>query len=141
MKKEYDEEEIWKDRKRFMGMPLSFTKYSVKNNRLYQSTGLFSSTENELLLYRIVDLKLNRTLVNKLFGVGTITIFTRDDSEKEIQLIRIKKSRQVRDLLSKMVEEERRKLKIQGKEIYGSSKGNYESDEYYDGDLDEQDDN
>ena len=124
-----------------MGMPLSFTKYSVKNNRLYQSTGLFSSTENELLLYRIVDLKLSRTLVNKLFGVGTITIFTRDDSEKEIQLIRIKKSRQVRDLLSKMVEEERRKLKIQGKEIYGSSKGNYESDECYDGDLDEQDNN
>ena len=74
-----EQELIWKDRKRFMGMPLSFTKYSVKNNRLYQSTGLFSSTENELLLYRIVDLKLNRTLVNKLFGVGTITIFTRDE--------------------------------------------------------------
>ena len=34
---------IWQDRKHFMWFPISFTKYEIKNDRLYQETGLFST--------------------------------------------------------------------------------------------------
>jgi len=112
-------EVVWKDRKRFMGMPLSFTRYYIKSGRFYVSKGLLNSEENELLLYRIMDIKLNRSLVNKIFGVGSITLFTADKTDPELKIIRIKHSEKVRDTFSNMVEEARAKMRIRGKEIYG----------------------
>lgn len=111
----------WKDRKRFLGLPLSFTRYAVKDQRLYYTKGFFNTTEEELLLYRILDIKLNRTLGDKLVGVGTITLFTADKTNPKLELIRIKKPKQVRDLLSKLVEGERVRINIHGKELYGVS--------------------
>ena len=113
------EELIWKDRKRFLGLPLSFTRYSIKGIRFFVSKGLFNTEENELLLYRIMDIKYNRTLADRIFGVGTITLFTADTTDSEIKILRVKKSQKVRDLLSKMVEEERTRVRARGKELFG----------------------
>lgn len=111
----------WKDRKRYLGLPLSFTRYSIKDQRLYYSKGFFNTTEEELLLYRILDIKLNRTFGDKLVGVGTITLFTADKTNPKLELIRIKKPKTVRDLISKLVESERVRINIHGKELYGVS--------------------
>lgn len=111
---------IWKDRKRFLGLPLSFTKYVVKNNRLYTSTGFLSTKEEELLLYRILDFKLDITLWNRIFNVGTITLFTCDETDKELKLIKIKRPKEVRDILSDLVEQKRGEIKIKGREMYGA---------------------
>ena len=114
-------EYVWKDRKRILGLPLSFTKYSISNQRLYYAKGFFNTTEDELLLYRILDVKLNRSLGDKLVGVGTITLYTADKTNPELKLERIKKPKQIRDLISKLVEEERVRHNIRGKELYGVS--------------------
>ena len=74
MSKSKKAECIWKDRKRYLGLPLSFTKYAVKDQRLYYTKGFFNTTEEELLLYRVLDIKLNRTFGDKLVGVGTVTL-------------------------------------------------------------------
>ena len=111
----------WKDRKRYLGLPLSFTRYAVRDQRLYYSKGFFNTTEDELLLYRILDIKLNRTFGDKLVGVGTITLYTADKTNPELKLTRVKTPVRVRDLISKMVEEERLHLNIRGKELYGVS--------------------
>ena len=64
---------LWQSRKRnFLGLPWSFTKYSLDEERLYINTGLFTSTEDEVRLYRITDVTLKRGLGQKLFGMGTI---------------------------------------------------------------------
>jgi uncharacterized membrane protein YdbT with pleckstrin-like domain len=112
-------EYVWKDRKRILGLPLTFTRYMIREQRLYYSKGFFNTTEDELLLYRILDIKLNRTFGDKLVGVGTITLFTADKSTPQLNLERIKKPQHVRDLISKMVEDERTRLNIRGKELYG----------------------
>lgn len=112
---------LWKDRKRFLGLPLSFTKYAIRDQRLYYSKGFFNTVENEMLLYRILDLKLNMTLGNKIFGVGTVTLYTADKTHPELKLIRIKNPGKVRDLISRLVEEERSRLNIRGKEMVGVS--------------------
>ena len=117
--------EIWSDRKRILGLPISFTKYTIKKNRLYSSTGLFSTKEDELLLYRILDFKLEITLINKIFGVGTITLYTCDETDRELKLIRIKNPKEVRDLLSEIVEEARNQNKVKGREMFGVSRGEY----------------
>jgi hypothetical protein len=110
---------LWKDRKRFLGMPISFTRYSIDANRFYTKIGFFRTVTNELLLYRIMDIKLVRTLGQKLFGVGTITLFTADQSDNQIIVKSIKNSEKVRRLLSNMVEDERNKRRLVGRELYG----------------------
>lgn len=113
------DELIWKDRKRYLGLPLSFTRYSIKGIRLFLSIGLFNVEENELLLYRVMDIKYNRTLADRIFGVGTITLFTADKTNSELKILRVKNSQKVRDLISKLVEQERAKVRVRGKELYG----------------------
>ncbi|MHB1483669.1 MAG: PH domain-containing protein [Saccharofermentanales bacterium] len=122
------QELIWKDRKRYFGLPLSFTRYSIRGVRFYISKGLLRIEENELLLYRIMDIKLNRTITDRIFGVGTITLYTVDKTDSVIKVIRIKKPAQVRDLISRMVEEERTKVRVRGKEIFGVGDDNSDDD-------------
>ena len=110
---------LWQDRKRILGMPISFTKYLIKNNRLYVSKGLFSTNENEILLYRILDFNLQRTLLDKILGVGTIKLITCDPTDKELYLEKIKKPKEIRDMLSDLVERQRKELNIKGREMYG----------------------
>jgi uncharacterized membrane protein YdbT with pleckstrin-like domain len=109
----------WKDRKRFLGMPLSFTRYRLENNRLYINKGFFSTIEDELVMYRVLDVRLKRSLWDKLFGVGTVTLYTADETHKELVLQKIKRSSQVRTMISEIAEQERAKLGIKGRELYG----------------------
>ncbi len=113
------DEVIWSDRKRILGMPISFTKYELKNKRIYTSRGLFLTSEDEVLLYRILDFSLERTLLDRILGVGTVTLYTCDKSDKELKLEKIKNPKAVRDMLSNLVEDERRKLNLKGREMYG----------------------
>ena len=119
----------WKDRKRFLGMPLSFTKYRLEDNRLFVSRGFFTTVEDELVMYRILDVKLRRTFWDKVFGVGTVTLFTADETNKELKLERIKTSKKVRDMMSVIAESERAKIGIKGRELYGVAENEFEGDQ------------
>lgn len=112
---------VWKDRKHFMWFPISFIKYEIKNERLYQETGLFNTHYDELLLYRITDLCLKRSLAQKIFGTGTIILSTKADSDKEVLLKNIKNPKKVKDLISRLVEEARDRKKIVGKEFFNDT--------------------
>ncbi|WP_294578271.1 PH domain-containing protein [uncultured Thomasclavelia sp.] len=120
---------IWQDRKHFMWFPFSFTKYEIKNERLYQETGLISTHYDELLLYRVTDLCLKRSLAQKIFGTGTIVLYTKADSDKEVLLKNIKNPKEVKDLVSKLVEEARNRKKVVGKEFFNND---IEIDDDYD---------
>ncbi|WP_346677642.1 PH domain-containing protein [Erysipelatoclostridium sp. An173] len=112
---------VWKDRKHFLWFPISFTKYEIKNERLYQETGLFNTHYDELLLYRITDLCLKRSLAQKIFGTGTIVLSTKADSDKEVLLKNVKNPKEVKDLISHLVEEARDRKKVVGKEFFDDS--------------------
>ena len=118
----------WKDRKRFLGMPLSFTKYRLENNRIFVSRGLFTTVEDELVMYRILDVRLRRTFWDKVFGVVTVTIYTGDETNKELKLEKIKNSKKVRDMMSEIAESERAKIGIKGRELYGVAENVFEGD-------------
>jgi uncharacterized membrane protein YdbT with pleckstrin-like domain len=122
-------ETLWKDRKHFMWWPLSFQRYEVRNDRLYQSNGFFTTTLDELLLYRITDLTMKQTLLQRLFGTGTILLSTRGDSSSIVKLENIKNPRAVRDFLSQEVERSRIRSNVVGREFYGHSHTNEELEE------------
>ena len=112
---------IWKDRKHFMWFPFSFTTYEVRNDRLYEQQGLFTTHYDEVLLYRVVDLCLTRSFSQKIFGTGTITLYTKADSDKEIYLRNIKNPLEVKELLSKTIEKIRDDRKVIGKEFFNNN--------------------
>ena len=116
-----DEAILWKDRKRILGMPISFTVYSIDNNRLYVKKGLFNSIMDELLLYRILDIKLSRNLFQKIFRVGTITLSTADKTNPVLEIKNVKNSDKIRRLISNIVERERNEKRIMGKEMFGAA--------------------
>ncbi len=115
------EQVIWKDRKHHLWFPLSLTSYRVEEGRLYVNTGLLSSREDECLLYRILDITMTRTLAQRLFGTGTIELNTRDQSTPVIRIENIKRPREVKRLLSDLIEKERISKRIVGKDMYGAS--------------------
>ena len=101
------DEVLWRDRKRYLGLPLSFTRYEITEERLIKHRGFFKTITDELLIYRIMDIQLVRTLGQKIFGVGTVTLISVDKTTPLIELQNIKRSDRVRRLLSKMIEEQR----------------------------------
>ncbi len=99
---------LWKGRKRTVfGLPLSFTVYRLTENILTIKTGFFNTREEEVRLYRIMDITLNRTFGEKIFGLGTIHCCSADKSTPEFDIKRIKHPREVRTLLSDLVEKAR----------------------------------
>ena len=127
---------LWQDRKHFMWFPFSFTKYYIEDDRLMVKEGFFSTTLNETLLYRIVDLTFHQSFAGKIFGTGDIIVKAKADSTPELVLKNIKKPMEVRSLLSKAVEESRQKRNVVGKEFYGDEMGMMHMDMDMDGDCD-----
>ena len=68
----------WKDRKRtIFGLPWSFTVYKLTDEKLLIETGVFSKNEEEIRLYRIMDVTLKRSLEQRLFGLGGDAVYYR----------------------------------------------------------------
>lgn len=125
---------IWKDRKRiFFGLPWSFTKYSLSEDRLFISTGFFSGKEDEVRLYRIMDISLERKLWQRMCGLGTIKCCSADKTMGDFEIRNIKKSREVKEMLSNMVEDERTKKKVSSREFMDHDRDDF--DDYDDHDT------
>lgn len=111
---------IWKERKRnALGLPWTFTKYALTDDRLFITSGLLKTVEDEVRLYRIMDLSLSQTLSQKIFGIGTILVSSADKSMRDFEIKNIKKPRDVKEQLSKLVEENRDKKRVTNREFMG----------------------
>lgn len=121
---------LWRDKKRYLGLPISFTTYSVSNDRLFRDTGIFNRKYEEVLLYRVRDISLSRSLGQMLFGVGTITIFSSDKSANKLEIVNVKSPKQVKELIHELVEE----AKVRRGFRFGEYGGAYDCpEEHFDG--------
>ena len=125
-------EYIWKDRKRYFGMPISFTRYAMSEDRLFTSVGFLNIKDDEILLYRVRDIDTNRTLWQRLFGVGTVTVMSSDKTMPTLVLKNIKDPVGVKELLHAQVEEIKMKRRVRVGEIMTS---NMDDDDDLDDDL------
>ena len=124
---------IWKDRKRiFFGLPWTFTKYSISEDRLFISTGFFSVKQDEVRLYRIMDVSLERKLWQRMCGLGTIKCCSADKTMGDFEIKNIKKSREVKEMLSNMVEDERTKKKVSSREFMDHERDEFDDYNEYD---------
>lgn len=124
---------LWNDRKRLLlfGLPWTFTKYTLTPEKFLTNSGLLSTKEEEVRLYRIMDMTLECTLLQRIFGLGTIVCDTVDKSSPKLYIQNIKKAKQVKELLSKTVEEERVKKRVSSREYMAVDEGcEYEEDDF-----------
>lgn len=127
---------IWKDRKRFMGMPLTFTRYALSEDRLFLSVGFMSIKDDEVLLYRIRDITTSRSLWQRIFGVGTVTVVSSDKTMPTLVMKNIKRPIAVKELLHRQVEETKIRRRVRVGEIMGSEDHSCCADD--DSDLDDE---
>lgn len=112
-------EYIWKDRKRFLGMPLSFTRYMLSEDRLFLSVGFLNVRDEEILLYRIQDITTTRTLGQKLFRVGTVTVKSSDKTMPTLEIKNIRDPMTFKELLHQQVEEMKIRRQVRLGELMG----------------------
>ena len=121
---------IWSDRKRTLfGLPLSFTKYTLTEDRLFVQTGFFTTVEDEVRLYRILDVKLTRTLGQKIFGVGTIQVGSADKSMADFEIVSVKNAAEVKERLSELVEKNRVEKRVINRESMFDNDGDPDDDD------------
>lgn len=101
----------FKERKRilFLGLPFTFTKYTIKDDVLTIDSGLIKSIQNDCYMYKIQDVTLSRSLGEKIFGLGTIICKTGDITDPTLSLIHIKNCQLIKDFILSQSESERRK--------------------------------
>ncbi len=110
---------LWKDRKRRLGLPLSFTRYSLSEDRLFCETGLLNLKADEVLLYRVQDLELTMTLGQRIFGVGTVCVHSSDKSIPHLDLKNVKHPREVKELIHRSVEQAKERRRMRATELLG----------------------
>lgn len=122
---------VWQDRKRTLfGLPWSFTKYSLTEEKLLIKTGFLNKKEEEVRLYRIMDVTLKRSLGERIFGLGTIHCCSADRSTPEFDILRIKRSGEIKNMLSDMIEQQRTIKRVASREFMSDQDDNDCEDVY-----------
>lgn len=96
---------LWSDRSRILGMPITFTKYAMSEDRIFRETGLLSIHFEEILLYRVRDISMKITLGQRIFGVGSILLQSSDKTAPILELKNVKDPRTVKEMIHRQVEE------------------------------------
>ena len=122
---------LWSDRKRYFGLPISFTKYEISGDRLFQTTGFLNLHYEEILLYRVRDLELSRSFGQRIFGVGTIKVSSSDKSNSELYIINVKEPAAVKELIHQQVED----MKIRRRVRFGEIASFKDDEDTLEGDL------
>ncbi len=109
---------IWKQRKRiWCGLPWTFTVYSFNDERIFIESGILTQVQDEVRMYRVRDITLRRSLIQRIFKMGTIHLDTSDKSMGSFDIINIKDVFEVKETLSQLVEEQRKKNRVSTREF------------------------
>lgn len=101
----------FKERKRwlFLGLPFTFTKYTVKEDMLTITAGLFKTVENDCYMYKVQDVQHTANLIEKMFKLGTVICHTGDTTHPQLKLVHIRNSKAIKEFILKQSEEARLK--------------------------------
>ncbi|MBO4384882.1 MAG: PH domain-containing protein [Clostridia bacterium] len=114
---------LWKDRKRILGIPMTFIRYRMSEDRLFFETGFFNLRGEEIQLYRIRDIGVTISFWQRFTGVGTVTITSTDSSAPMLSMKDIKHPRQVKELLHAQVEKAKLAYRVRYTELMDGTPG------------------
>ncbi len=121
---------VYKERKRwlFFGLPFTFTKYTLTPKSLQMNKGLLTSTQEDLLLFRVMDVSIKRTLFQKMAGLGTLLIRSSDKTNPTLEIRNIKHCAAFKTVLDERVENERLRMRFRSGELMGDFDQDFDAD-------------
>ena len=126
---------LWQDRKRHLGLPLSFTRYQLSEDRIFCVKGFLNIHEEEVLLYRVRDLELRLSLGQRIFGVGSVIVHSSDKTMPTLELRNIRIPREVKEMIFRQVEDCKAQRRMRTMEFVGGGDAGDEPDDMDDPDL------
>ena len=117
MKFDKDCEVIWKDRKRHFGLPISFYRYYIVKKegewvKFFRHKGFLTSVIDDINVYRCFDVSLIVSLSDRIFKICTLEISSNDAHSPVFHLRHVANPYKVRDVISSLIEIERKKRHI-----------------------------
>lgn len=124
MKMEFRERKRWV----FFGLPFTFTIYTVKEEVLTVDTGFLSKEENDCYMYKVQDVTLKTSLLERIFGLGTIVCYTGDTTNPQLVMAHIKNARAIKDFILEQSEIARRKRRTMNTLDIGADGSDFDID-------------
>jgi len=82
-------------------LKLKMTRYEVSADRIEHSRGILDRRVDNLDMFRVIDLKLYRSLLDCLLGIGTVKLITTDKTDPQFTFKKIRNSRRLYDIIKK----------------------------------------
>ena len=120
----------FRERKRwvFLGLPFTFTIYTVKEEVITVDTGFLSKEENDCYMYKVQDVTLKTSLWERIFGLGTIICYTGDTTNPQLVMAHIKNARAIKDFILEQSEIARRKRRTMNTLDIGADGSDFDID-------------
>jgi uncharacterized membrane protein YdbT with pleckstrin-like domain len=83
-------------------MMIRCTNYRISADRIEYERGILSRSTDNLDMFRVTDLKMRRTLLDRLFDIGTVEILSSDETHPVFFLASIPNPREAYDLLKQI---------------------------------------
>ncbi|MBN1972416.1 MAG: PH domain-containing protein [Sedimentisphaerales bacterium] len=80
---------------------LKMIYYEVTPDRIEWSRGILDRKVDNIDMFRVVDLKLRRNILDCIFGIGTVALITNDKSDPQFVFKKVRRSRDLYDIIKK----------------------------------------
>lgn len=99
----------YNERKRilFFGLPWTFTRYTISDEYITVNSGLINQKENDCYMYKIVDTRLESSLLERIFGLATIRCFSSDTTDPSFSLTHIRHAKEIKQFILEASEADR----------------------------------
>jgi len=80
---------------------LKMTRYEVSPDRIEWSRGILDRRVDNLDMFRVIDLKMRRSVIDCIFRIGTVGLITTDKTDPKFEFEKVRRPRELYDIIKR----------------------------------------